>query len=271
MLLCALGDLLLDVIVRLEERPVPGDDTPAETHVGAGGQAANVAAWAAALGAEARLIAKRATDPAGRVVAEEVAARGVEVLGPAVEGPTGVVVSLVSAGERAMVTDRGVAPDLRPDEVEVGWLCGVDVLHLSGYALLHGSAGEAAARAAETVRAQGGKISVDLSSASGIRRAGPGRLRARLRALAPDVVFAAEGELEALGGAPPCGELVVKRGAAGLLVARGEEREERAALPTEVVDPTGAGDALAAGFLVGGIDLGLQAAARCLATMGAMP
>jgi sugar/nucleoside kinase (ribokinase family) len=37
------------------------------------------------------------------------------------------------------------------------------------------------------------------------------------------------------------------------------------------VDPTGAGDAFAAGYLVGGIPLGLQAAARAVATMGAMP
>jgi sugar/nucleoside kinase (ribokinase family) len=38
-----------------------------------------------------------------------------------------------------------------------------------------------------------------------------------------------------------------------------------------VVDATGAGDALAAGFLVGGIELALDAAARCLAGPGAMP
>ncbi len=39
----------------------------------------------------------------------------------------------------------------------------------------------------------------------------------------------------------------------------------------DVVDPTGAGDALAAGFLVGGIEMGLETAARCLGTLGAMP
>ena len=42
-------------------------------------------------------------------------------------------------------------------------------------------------------------------------------------------------------------------------------------MPIDVVDSTGAGDALAAGFLVGGIELGLEAAARCVATAGAMP
>ena len=52
-----LGDLLLDVVVRLDEPLAMGSDRTAVTRVGAGGQAANVAAWAAELGAEARCIA----------------------------------------------------------------------------------------------------------------------------------------------------------------------------------------------------------------------
>jgi sugar/nucleoside kinase (ribokinase family) len=54
-------------------------------------------------------------------------------------------------------------------------------------------------------------------------------------------------------------------------VIRGDSREEHAAVPTEAVDSTGAGDALAAGFLVGGIEVGLEAAARCVSQAGAMP
>jgi sugar/nucleoside kinase (ribokinase family) len=49
------------------------------------------------------------------------------------------------------------------------------------------------------------------------------------------------------------------------------DREQHAALPADVVDPTGAGDALAAGFLVGGIELGLETAGRCVSKAGAMP
>ena len=44
-----------------------------------------------------------------------------------------------------------------------------------------------------------------------------------------------------------------------------------AAAPAEVVDTTGAGDALAAGYLVGGPELAARAAARCVAQLGAMP
>jgi sugar/nucleoside kinase (ribokinase family) len=40
---------------------------------------------------------------------------------------------------------------------------------------------------------------------------------------------------------------------------------------TEVVDTTGAGDALAAGWIVGGPELALEAAARCVQQVGSMP
>jgi sugar/nucleoside kinase (ribokinase family) len=55
-----------------------------------------------------------------------------------------------------------------------------------------------------------------------------------------------------------------------------EAKLDFAALDVEVVDPTGAGDALAAGFLLGGsleeaARRGLDAAARCVAKVGSLP
>ena len=38
-----------------------------------------------------------------------------------------------------------------------------------------------------------------------------------------------------------------------------------------MLDTTGAGDALAAGYLVGGAELAMEAAARCVANLGTMP
>ena len=51
--------------------------------------------------------------------------------------------------------------------------------------------------------------------------------------------------------------------------ANGVEEHESAC--GEVVDTTGAGDALAAGYIVGGIEVGLEAAARCIGQLGAVP
>ncbi|HET7046428.1 MAG TPA: carbohydrate kinase family protein [Gaiellaceae bacterium] len=266
--ICTIGDAVLDVVVRLDEALAPGDDVTATTRTGAGGQAANVAAWAASLGAEARCISKRGDDPAGALVAAELERRGVLLRGPVAPGRTGVVVSLVSEGaERSMASDRGVARDLRPEEVEPAFLEGVDWLHVSGYALVVEPAGRAAELAAELARAAGARVSVDLSSWTVIRDYGPARLRERLKRIGPDAVFATEAEWAALGGQSDNLSLVLKRGAAGIVV-------DGVAFPAHdarAVDATGAGDALAAGFLLGGPELGLAAAARCVARLGSMP
>ena len=104
----------------------------------------------------------------------------------------------------------------------------------------------------------------------------PGRVEL-LDTLAPDVLFATEAEWELLGGAyltAPLG--VLKRGARGCTVFTDEAKLDFAAVEADVVDTTGAGDALAAGFLLGGSleessRRGLDAAARCVATVGSMP
>src|SRR5436853_3658 len=80
MRIAALGDVMLDVIVRLAEPLTPGGDVRAETRTTTGGQAANVAAWAAQLGADARCIAKRGDDPTGEPLARQRGARGVTVV-----------------------------------------------------------------------------------------------------------------------------------------------------------------------------------------------
>jgi len=254
-----LGDLLLDVIVRLEQPLVPGDDQIAVTRTGAGGQAANVAAWARSLGADARYVGKLGDDAAGELVAAEVAGLGVELAGPRA-GRTGVVVSLMSAGDRSMASDRGAAVDLEARELDRAWF-DADVLHISGYALHREPVATAAGRAAELARAYGAQISLDVSTWTLVDDA----FRLRVRELAPDIVFASEREQRAVGELAT--RWVLKRGAGGVTV----DGRDYPAVETTVVDTTGAGDALAAGFLVGGPELGLQAAARCCAKLGSMP
>jgi sugar/nucleoside kinase (ribokinase family) len=277
MLIATLGDVMLDVIVRLAEPLAPGGDVRAQTRATTGGQAANVAVWAASLGAEARCIAKRGDDPTGELVARELAARGVELAGPTAHGATGVVVSIVGDdGDRALASDRGISPTLAPEELDPFWLA-CDVLHLSGYALLREPIAAAARRAVELARERDARISVDLAAWTEIRAYGPVEFRELLDAIAPDVLFATEAEWELLGGAyltAPTG--VIKRGARGVTVVTEDARLDLASVAGEVVDTTGAGDALAAGFLLGGsleqaARRGLEAAARCVATVGSMP
>jgi sugar/nucleoside kinase (ribokinase family) len=262
--LVTLGDLLLDVIVRLDEQLAPGADANAMTRTGAGGQAANVAAWASALGAQARLVTRRGDDAAGALVAAELAGHGVEVAGPAA-GRTGVVVSLVGRdGERTMASDRGSAPELSADDLDPTWFA-CDCLHISGYALVAEPIAGAARRAAELARANGAHISVDLSAWTRIHDG----FRATLEQLDPDVIFGNEAEWNEFGTIGTT--RVLKRGANGFDVIRGDFIEQCQAPAVSVVDTTGAGDALAAGFLVAGPELAATAAARCIGQLGAMP
>jgi sugar/nucleoside kinase (ribokinase family) len=267
-LVCTLGDLTLDVTVRLQAPLAKGGDADAEIRLSPGGQAANVAAWAAALGAQARFVGKRGGDLAGRLVAGELERRGVEVLGPA-EGRNGVVCAVVSLdGERSMAPDRGAAAELRADEVDPRWLADVDHLFLSGYALLREPARSAAAGAVELARSAGAAVSVDLASWSALRDAGVAEVRSVVLDLAPDAVFVNEDEASVFGDPIPDATWILKRGAGGCSF----DGDELPALPVErIVDSTGAGDALAAGWIVGGPDLALEAAARCLGELGAMP
>jgi ribokinase len=259
-----LGDLLLDVIVRLEQPLAEGADANAVTRLGPGGQAANVAAWVAELGGNARFVGKLADDEAGATARRGLERYGVDVRGPLVEGRTGTVVSLVSMdGSRTMASDRGVSPDLTAAELDPAWMRDCELLHLPGYSLLRSPIDGAALRAAELAR----RLSVDLSSWSAIRDFGPARFRERLETLRPEVVFANEDEERILGGPLEGCTWILKLGPRG---ARFGERELEA-LPAEAVDTTGAGDALAAGYLVGGPELALEAAARCVAKLGSMP
>ncbi len=260
--ICTIGDLILDVVV-LPDRPLaPDGDTPATIRLGAGGQAANVAAWAAALGSRSRLICKRGTDAASELATTQLAQYGVEICGPVVEGRGGVVVSVRDAhGRRTMASDRGVASLLHPSELEPSWVQSCDVLHVSGYCLLREPMAQAAIEAARLAR----RVTVDLASAHDIEIAGAGRFAERLQALRPDLVFATEAERAAVPAFDAT--WVIKLGAQGARFPEGMYP----ARPVVPVDTTGAGDALAAGYLVGGPQLAIETAARSVGAIGAMP
>jgi ribokinase len=266
-MICVLGDAHLDVVARVSWPLAEETDTPAATTMSVGGQGANVAAWVTALGGRSRLIAARASDLGGRLVAEELARRGVELVGPVLSGSTGTVISLSDGGERrSMLTDRGVGPELAPGAIDQAWLQDCAWLHIPAYGFARDPAAAAALAAAGTAESRSARLSIDLSSTAMIEAYGPASFRDLLVRLQPDVIFGNQAEAALIGPVLP-ERLVVKLGADGVLA--GGRRYP--AVPTTPVDATGAGDAFAAGYLLGGVALGLQAAARAMARTGAMP
>ena len=231
-----LGDLVLDVIVRLEQPLATGADATSRIVLRPGGQAANVAAWIAALGGSSCFVGKRGADDAGTMAAGQLTALGVGLLGPVEPSGNGVIVALVDpSGERTMCPDRGVAVELRPEEIDEAWFAECSHLHVSGYALLREPVRFAAIRAIACARAHGAPVSIDLSSWSAIRDVGGARFRAELESLAPDVVFANEDEEQIVGGPLPdrvdpqagCAGRFVRRAGARRRLGRVDRRHNR--------------------------------------------
>lgn len=283
MLVACLGDIMLDVIVDAPHGLVPDDDTPAHITFAAGGQAANVAGWVNEYGGRARLFGPRAARGPGQFVDEALEAAGIEVHGP-VTGRAGTVVSLVSRGVRSLASDPGTSSWL--EDVEPGpWLDGADWLFVSGYALFRAPRPERLVDVAAAAHAAGTKVAVDLSSAALINAYGPARYRELWQALLPDVVLANELEWAAThspGSAPSPGApstfgaggtsvLVLKQGPKGCSFVIDGVADHHLPVPGPVHDVTGAGDALAAGFLLGGPELAMAVAARCVSQVGAQP
>jgi len=185
---------------------------------------------------------------------------------------------LTGGGERTMLSDRGAADELRPADIDTALdrIAGARHLHLSGYALLGDGSRAAGRHALAAARSRGLSTSVDAASVAPLRRAGPAAFLDWVAGV--DLLFANADEAEMLGAAP-VPAMVVKRGAAGARWVGGQAYEV-AAVPATAVDPTGAGDAFAAGLLaawLAGADpasalrAGVRLGAEAVATLGARP
>jgi len=214
---------------------------------------------AARAGAEISLIAAVGDDPFGRLLVDRLSADGVDTTGVRVidDAVTGVAfVAYDEAGGREFVfhvadaAPSRIAPaDLGSAPEEAAWL------HVSGSSLtLSESLAEVVLTAVERVLDAGGRVSFDpniRAGSAGASAAPPGFDRL---VEAASLLFPSEGEVEALGiGA----DFVAKTGATVCeTMGRGGARLHHdgtitsvSGVPTEEVDPTGAGDVFAGTFL----------------------
>lgn len=252
-----LGDVMVDVVARLDGAIAPGSDSPARIAFHGGGSAANVAAWLAYAGMTPALVARVGDDDRGRAADAELGAAGVDarlIADP--ERPTGTCVVLVSpGGERSMIPDPGAGDRLAPSDLPDDLVGPGRHLHVAGYSLLRAGSRAAARSAIERARGAGMSASVDPSSAALLS---PGFLDLARGAglLLPNAAEAAAltGERDVQRAATRLArhvpEVVVKRGRLGALWTDGRSVVRAEAAPVAApVDTTGAGDAFAAGLL----------------------
>jgi sugar/nucleoside kinase (ribokinase family) len=174
---------------------------------------------------------------------------------------TGTVVVLAADGDRTMITDTGAALLLDAAHVReaVGGAPRAGHLHLSGYPLLHPGPRPAGLAALAAARARGCTTSVDAASAAPLRQAGATAFLSWVHGI--DLLLANADEAAELAGPGTAEEqaaaltrvarhVVVKRGAAGAVWRSADGTSAQVtAEPARSVDPTGAGDAFAAGLL----------------------
>ncbi|MDN3566225.1 adenosine kinase [Paeniroseomonas aquatica] len=257
-----------------------------------GGSAGNTCAVAAALGARVGFLGKVADDALGQVFGHDIRAAGVHFpTAPLVgDAPTARCLILVTPdAQRTMNTFLGAcvtfsAADVDPDEV-----ARAKVVYLEGYLFDPPAAQEAFFAASDAAHGAGRLVALSLSDAFCVERH-----RAAFRRFLreeTDILFANESEIlslyqtddfetAAMLARQDVAMVALTRSERGSVIIAGEERHEVAAVPTEVVDTTGAGDAYAAGFLAAltqGLPLpecgrwGAIAAAEVISHFGARP
>jgi sugar/nucleoside kinase (ribokinase family) len=293
------GDVIDDVVVRPRTAVTADSDTASTISHCAGGSAANQAAWMGELGVSVRF--------AGRVGRADVKRHtraleqhGVDTrLSADPELPTGTIVVLLDDdGSRTMFTDRGANARLGVADLPASLLDNVGLLHVNGYALMEPSARDALAGLIQISRDRDIAISVDPCSVAFLRDIGAQRFTDLTRGAALCTPDLAEGRLLA-GVADPVDvvatlletyEIVLlKCGPAGVVGGRRGDAIVRFPSPvpaSDVVDPTGAGDAFCAGALAAFVstgasvaavevpdmaDAGQRAAAQALAVAGGRP
>ena len=256
-----IGDLIYDVLAEIDGPLNPGTDTFAPVHAHPGGSGANTATWLAHLGIETHLIARVGDDPLGRLLGEELRGSGLRPhLSHDPELPTGKVVVLVDeAGGRTMITARGAGETLSPKDLPQDLFSPQTHLHLSGYLFSGNPRKETALEALSRARQTTMTVSVDPSSTTLLENLGPSAFLEWTRGA--NLIFPNHEEgamltgktnpdaiLDALLGHYRA--IVLKLGPEGAAYADTEGRQVRIpAMHTTVVDTTGAGDALCAGFL----------------------
>jgi sugar/nucleoside kinase (ribokinase family) len=285
------GDLLYDMLARVEGSVAFGTDTFAPIHAAAGGSGANAAAWLARLGVETHFVGRVGDDVFGEALAGELRRSGVAPhLARDSSLATGKVFVLVEgAGERTMITDRGAGEALGPEDLPET-LFREGHLHLSGYTFSGSSRRETAVRALRLARETGMSASVDPSSVPLLEAVDPERFLGWTRGV--DLCFPNLEEGMLLAGCKDPDRIteellqyypgvILKLGPGGAQYASADgERVRLPAAPARVVDTTGAGDALSAGFLANSLSgipsavalrRGIELAARAVGQLGGRP
>ncbi|MDN3312017.1 sugar kinase [Microbacterium oryzae] len=243
--------------------PVPLVETATLT-VNAAGAESTVAMYLARLGHHAAWVSRLGADPLGERIRRMLTTHGVDIAHVEADAsrPTGVYFKDPGAERTGIFYYRtgSAASALGIDDMPWSRLDGTALVHTSGItAALSTSTGELVDALLRRRKEHGHLVSFDVNYRPrlwGSRDASATLLRAARRA---DIVFVGLDEAAELWGArtsadvrrllPEPDQLVVKDGGIAATLFAGDEAFTEPTTPVEVVEPVGAGDSFAAGYL----------------------
>lgn len=284
------GDIINDIVVVPRGEIRPDTDTASTIRQRPGGSAANTAVWLGSLGAAVDFVGCVGLEDQAEHEAVFADAGVTAHLQIAADVPTGTIVILVDGERRTMLTERGANSAFRSTSVTDELLAQAAVLHISGYSILDGFGMPGARDLIDRATAAGVPVSVTPGSSGYISDFGAAAFLEAIEGTTVLFPNLAEGELlsgqtdpDRIGAAlrERFEVVVLTMGAEGLIVFEGKQRTRVPAPAIQhIVDPTGAGDALAAGFLdrwvgsrdaVAAAEAGVFVAARAIMLMGGRP
>ena len=264
--LCA-GIVVADhICTPIEHLPAAGELVLAERLLlTIGGCAANVAVDLVKMGARATVLGRVGDDVFGRVVADMLRARGVDVSGlqtsPDVDTSQTLIVN-VRGQDRRFIHTFGANALFRASDITAGLLAGCRVLYLGGYLLMAGVKPGELAGVFAAARQAGIRTVLDVVTP------GPADYLAQLRQVLPhvDVFLPNNHEAELITGekaplkqaevfhALGVRTSIVTLGGDGVVVVEEGRRLRAGSFSVPFVDGSGGGDAFAAGYIAGLLD-----------------
>ncbi len=254
-----IGDINLDVLANVPSSlPVEGE-VRTSVRVEAGGSAASFARAAAGVGATVEFIGCVGDDLVGDILAESLERAGVTTHLQRSNGRSGTIVSLKKERGKTMLCSRGANDMIDVSLIDEKWFDRADHLHVSGYSFLSKSQRAAAKYAISIAQSRKMSISIDPPPVNLISSFGVERFLDEIRAAQIVLPNLEEGRLMTGEDTPKrIVDLLRERFRIGALTMGRDgsiawDREKRSLHRVEEidnVDPTGAGDVFAAGFIV---------------------
>ena len=239
----SIGEILVDMIGKNEE----GLKQNPEFQRRPGGAPANLAVAASKLGADTTMTATVGNDYFGELLVEKLEEEDVntENIREIDDNTTLAFVALNQNAEPEFSFHRGADMKISMEQIQGEH----EVIHIGSLPLTHQSSAE---NIISTIRETDSRVSFDPNLRKEFKT---GEYFQTLKEVIShtDVLFAAEDEVEQLGGEDKIlenvNEIVVSQGSRGAKVITSEQEHHAEPPEVDVVDTTGAGDALAGAYL----------------------